>query len=78
MALELASTSVIFHQKLTDIDQIIDLVPSRVLGAAPSPSKYSRCWAGLEGGMEEHPAGHRVDDLVVLLEFLMENNIFGC
>jgi len=26
----------------------------------------------------EHPAKRKVDDLVVLLEFLMENDTFGC
>ena len=44
MALELASKSVIFHPKLKENDQIIDLVPSGVL-PIPPPRKRT------EGGM---------------------------
>ena len=41
-----------------------------------SKNEDSRYWALPEGGMGEHPAGRKVDDLVVLLEFLMKNRVF--
>ena len=48
MALELASKSVIFHQKLEENDQIIDLVPSRVL-PIPPPQRESELAARILG-----------------------------
>ena len=72
MALELASKSCILYQKLAENDQIIDLAPSRML------LQSLQLGTGPEGGMGEHPAGRKADDPVLLLEFLMENDTFGC
>ena len=44
MALELASKSVIFHQKLEEKDRIIDLPPSRVL-PHPSMERLEALWS---------------------------------
>ena len=62
MALELASKSVIFHQKLEEYDQILDLAPSRVL---PHPS----CWVPAQKEDRGTMLGHKVADLDVLIDF---------